>query len=760
MDQKQSLVIELEKDWKFCRGEVKRWRRLDHDTCYNTTKAGQDAGDMAIFRGENPWQTLSIPHDWSTAEASDPSESPDNGFKPRGIGWYYIDIPLPEYAEDAFIQLEFEGIMGESVVYVNGVLAARSESGYTGFSLDISDYVLPGETATIIVSVDNTRWEGWWYEGAGIYRPARIRILPPVHLRHLGTFARASRDGDHWNVRVSSDVDSSLEAAAQAELRWTLRDSDGATVAEARASLDVPPYGSAAAEASAAIGNPQLWSPDAPRLYALEAALWAEDRCVETQTVPLGFREIEWTDHGMFINGRLTPVRGICCHQDHAGVGIAVTKSVIRYRIQKLKAMGCNAYRCAHHCPSDYLLQVCDELGMLVMVENRHYRTSDEVMAQLDHLTLLSRNHPSVFLYSLFNEEPWQAEKRGRRMAAKMLRRIRINDDTRPVTAAMNGGVLTRENASDVLDVAGMNYFIDDYNTYARRRPGHPMVGTENGPLYATRGIYKSDPEAQVYDSYGLNTAFFGQRLQETMEAVEAAPHVAGLFVWGGFDYRGEPQPFEWPSVVSHWGLTDNCGFEKDTFYMLKSYYSDPDHLMLHLLPHWNWPEGETVRVCAMTNCDTVQLFLNDRPLERQTVVRRRAEWQVPFEPGVIRAVTEKDGVVLTEEVRTAGAPARIEVIDAAPATDYDASIINVYLTDAKGVPVPGRAHDRAVRYDVHSGTLIGVGNGDPNGTQPDLAHETPTFCGRCQAIIRPDAGGHVRVTVSADGLPPVEISR
>ena len=387
------------------------------------------------------------------------------------------------------------------------------------------------------------------------------------------------------------------------------------------------------------------------------------------------------------------------------GVGIAVTRSLLRYRVAKLKAMGCNAYRCAHNCPSRELLEICDDLGMMVMAENRHYRSSEEVMRQLDELTLLFRNHPSVFLYSLFNEEPWQAESRGRRIAARMLRRVRMHDDTRAVTAAMNGGVLTRRNASDVLDAAGMNYFIDDYMTYARRRPGHPMVGTENGPLYATR----------IRQLWPHHRALRPAPARDD-EAVEAAPHVAGLFVWGGFDYRGEPQPFEWPSVFSHWGLMDNCGFEKDTFYMLKSYYSDPNQRMVHLLPHWNWSEGERVRVCAMTNCDSAKLFLNGREVGEGKAARNRVEWQIPFEPGALRVEAYGDGEMLADEVRTAGLAAALEVVDAASAEEYDSSIINVRLMDENGVPVPGRDADRLVRFEVKRGEIIGAGNGDPNG--------------------------------------------
>ncbi|MDO4548615.1 MAG: glycoside hydrolase family 2 TIM barrel-domain containing protein [Clostridia bacterium] len=716
---------------------------------------------MKVFLEDNPWIPIELPHDWNTSQPSDPEAYPSNGFKPRGVAWYYNEFDMPEFGDDACVLLEFEGVMGECVVYVNGVLSQRNESGYTGFFTDVSDYLLPGQKNMIVVSVDNRRWEGWWYEGAGIYRPARLYIKPVIHFSHMKTFVRPQLQCGDWQVHIKSEIDNCRELDSSFCVESRILNANGDCVASIAEESRIPALGTATVNASVLVADPDLWSTQTPNLYTLENRLIVNGGCVETELIPFGFRDIQWTDHGMFINGKLTPVRGICCHQDHAGVGAAVTQSLTRYRVARLKEMGCNAYRCAHHCPSRYLLQVCDEMGMLVMAENRHYRVSDEVMKQLDALTLLCRNHPSVFLYSLFNEEPWQAESRGRRMAERMLGRIRINDDSRAITAAMNGGVLTKENASDVLDVAGMNYYIDDYMTYAARRPGHPMLGTENGPLYATRGIYHSDPQTQVYDSYGLNTAPFGQKLQQTMEAVEAAPHVAGLFVWGGFDYRGEPQPFEWPSVFSHWGLTDNCGFKKDTFYMLKSYYSDADKPMLHLLPHWNWNPGETVRVCAMTNCDTVRLYLNDRPFEgEKKVVRNRVEWQVPYEPGTIRAQGAKGEQMIEDEVRTAGIPSVIEVSDAAPEKDFDSAIINVCLLDDKGVPVPGRNTDREIRFQVMRGELIGSGNGDPNGIQPDITDHISTFCGRCQAIIRPDAEGRVNVNVLCEGLPRVSYMR
>ncbi len=743
-------TIDLTGAWQFCPGDAVRWARVDHQACYDATKAGGELGDLALFLQGNPWREVSVPHDWCTELASAPDNHPSNGFKARGRGWYYRKFFLSELSEGETVLLEFEGVMGESEVYVNGTRAMRSFSGYTGFFCDVTNYALFGEENLVAVSVDTTRWEGWWYEGAGIYRPVRAMVQPAVHFGHLSTFVHATRaQGDRWETCVETSIECAARGAFDLTVECSIEDASGAILASTQTAASVRAYGSSEIKVEVPLENPALWSPDAPNLYRLVARLLEGGKQIDRQSVRFGYREIAWTDHGMFINGERTPVKGICCHQDHAGVGIAVPRSLNRYRIEKLKAMGCNAYRCAHNAVSEDFLDLCDELGMLVMAENRHFTASDETLHELDSLVLRARNHPAVFLYSLFNEEPWQAEPRGKRIAETLLRRVRALDPTRPVTAAMNGGVLTRENASDVLDVAGMNYYIEDYGTYAARRPGHPMVATENGPIYATRGIYQSDPTRQVYDCYGTTTAFFGQRLEDTMEAVEAAPHVAGLFMWGGFDYRGEPQPFEWPSVFSHWGFHDNCGFEKDTAFLLKSYYARGK--MLHLLPHWNWKPDETVRVCAFTNCPSVRLYLNDRLIGEEAVKRNRAEWAVPFEPGTLRAEADVDGATLVDSVTTAGTPAHIELLNAAKGPDADTLILNVSLVDGRGMHVPD--DDRTVRISIEGGILLGSGNGDPNGTQPDRSPVQTTFAGRCQFIARP-LQPSARVKISSEGLP------
>lgn len=752
MIQNSTVAIPLMRGWKFCLGNVKRWERIDHTVTYLTTKTGHELGDEDIFVSRNPWRDVILPHDWNTGQLSSPEFMPSNGFKPRGEGWYYTDVPLPNFGGDAFALLEFEGVMGECEIYVNGVLAVRGFSGYTAFRADISDYILPGQTARIAVHVDNSRWEGWWYEGAGIYRPVTLYLCPAVHLKHRSLFVNPVPGDAGWTVRISGIVENSGSEDARACIRLHTAFGDAGTEA------CIPAYGESPFEAVITAADPALWSPDSPVLYDLDAVLALCGEEIQRESVRFGFRKIEWTDHGMYLNGKPLPVHGICCHQDHVGVGIALNRSLLRMRVRRLKEMGCNALRCAHNCPSDDLLRACDELGLFVMAENRHLRSSEEVLSQVDEMALVCRNHPSVFLYSLFNEELWQSELRGKKITLRLLRRLKETDPTRAVTAAQSGGVLASENPSDVLDVAGINYSIGDYMPYAVRRPGHPMLATENGPVYATRGVYKNDAAAQVYDSYGLNWPAFGNELAETMEAVGAAPHVAGVFVWGGFEYRGEPQPFEWPSVFSHWGICDNCGFPKDVFWLLKSWYTDEP--VLHLLPHWDHKPGETVRVCVFSNCDSAELFLNGVSLGRKPVIRRRAEWEVPFAAGRLSVTGSKDGVTVTDEVRTPGVPARLLAEDASEDADFDCSVINITLTDAQGVPLPGDATDRDVTFTVHTGRLVGAGNGDPNGLQPDVTSVIRTFHGKCQALVLPDAEGRVHVTVSAVGLGEAQIVR
>ena len=721
--------LPLVKGWKFHLGEIERWKQIPITLSHETSKAGGEIKELDLFGERTKWKPVDLPHDWLVEQPYDKAAYPAGGFKKRGTGWYHLSFELPKIPIGN-ARLVFDGVLGNCVVYVNGVAAVRNFSGYNRFSCEVGDYLLPGRENSLALYVDARRWEGWWYEGAGLYRPVRIEFRGALCFEREKAFLCGKKKNDCWSVVTQLQV-VGLNGGEGASISVCLMDEEGRTVGEkilaAREATDI----------QIPIPNAKLWSPEDPYLYTVLYRLTANGEVIDSFEKQIGLRTVEWKkDEGMYLNGRPYKVKGICCHQDHAGVGAAVTKEIMEYRLSVLKELGVNAYRCAHHAPPEELLTLCDKIGILVMVENRHFAVSEDVLRQLDSLVYLSRNHPSVFMYSLFNEEPWQKEERGRRIAAKMRQRILTLDNTRAIIGAQNGGTLEKSNASDSLDIIGINYFLADYEKTHWRTPDKVILGTENCPTYATRGVYKTVQEKQIFANYGDEWGDFSESLEETMETVLAKPYVAGCFAWCGFDYRGEPTPYGWPSVISHWGFCDNCGFLKDTAWLLAAWYQEK--LTVHLLPHWNWKKGETVRVCAYTNGDTAELFLNGRSLGEKTVNRRRAEWKIPFEKGAICVRVRRGNEEAFAEVKTAGRSTRIlleNVTTVGP--DKSAYIINVQAADSAGVTVPD--YSGSISFALTGGRILGVGNGDPNNHSGEKADRIKLFHGRAQIIITAD---------------------
>jgi len=739
--------LKLDKGWKFHLGQVRRMNELQHDDTYSACKAGGALGNTDMFLNKNYWQDIQVPHDWQTTLPLDPGEATARGYKPRGVGWYYVKFRLPDMPiENA--RLVFEGVMGQCVVYVNGTIAVRNFSGYNRFSCEVGSYLLPNADNLIAVFVDATTFEGWWYEGAGLYRPVYIEFRDTVRLDVPDCFVRGSQKCQTWEVDADLKIlglDTDIE---DIHVRVQLKDPKGNMIAHRRLpaeehlALQIP------------VEEPQLWSPEKPALYTFVCMLMKGEECLENIEIPVGLRSITWcADTGMDLNGAHYRVKGICCHQDHAGVGVAVTSELMEYRIARLKSFGINAYRCAHHAVSEKLLEICDRLGMLVMVENRHFSVSEDTLKQLEALVRVSRNHPSVFLYCIYNEEVfWQAEERGYRMARQMRAHVRALDDTRAVTAAMNGGVLAEVNVSDALDVIGMNYDMNVYEECHRRTPHKTILGTENCPTFATRGVYISDDKEQVFNSYGDHWASFGESIEECMECVEEKAYNAGCFAWSGFDYYGEPEPYSWPSVMYQGGIMDICGFEKDTAYELAAWYNE--ELLVHLLPHWNWQDNEEVRVCAFTNADTAELFVNGQSMGEKTVNRRRAEWKIPFKAGMICVKARKGEEVVYDEVHTAGVPSKLIMEDVTPReSGENLRIINISVTDARGTIIPD--FNEEVWFRVRKTAILGVGNGNPNGHQSNIDSHIELFHGRAQLLV---TAGEGTIVACCEGLPDAEI--
>jgi len=712
-------------NWKFHKGEIKLWDIPDHNACYNATKAGRMLGNGLSYIENNDWQDVTVPHDFCILDKADPEKGAEsNGYKVRGVGWYYTSFDLPD-GIDGDVWLEFEGVASRADVYVNGSIVTRHYSSYTGFFAEISDFLYSTDNI-IAVRADNLRLEGWWYEGAGIYRPARLHFTSGAYFMPMETHIKQTSRGDKWSV----DADVKVIGTSEYTVSARLSDADGNIIYEGNLPFDVD--------------TPKLWSPDLPYLYSLELSLICGGEICGREEHRIGFRTVKWrTDGGMFINGKRTFVKGICNHQDHAGVGWAVPALLIRYRLEKLKKMGCNAYRCAHHNVSAEFLSICDELGIMVMNENRNFVSNEETLDEIRYMVKNSRNHPSVFLYSLLNEEPLQKEAVGKRIADRLKAAILELDTDRAITGAINGAEnIEGKSAADTVDVMGMNYSIFAYEKLYERQK-KVILGTENGPVYATRGVYASDKTAQIYGSYGDELTAFGQSYEDTLRAVKAHDYIAGVFLWSGFDYHGEPQPFTWPSVVSHWGMCDICGFEKDIYYHVMSFYSDEP--MIHVLPIWqDFEEGEPVRVATFTNCPKVRLYIGGDMIGEADVTDNRAEFTVPYKKGTLTAEGIGDGISVSDSVSSAG---EFSSLDCKVRTDGRYKIIDITAVDERFVHV--NAVSDTVSVSVSGGRVIGCGNGDPNAPLDCCADTVPMFHGKCQFIIE-GIDGDAAVTVTS----------
>ncbi len=718
---------------------------------HDTTKAGGRIGNEEYWKNNNEWKPITIPHDWCCDLKADPKYDPANAYKERSVGWYYTEIDIP--VGDYITFLSFDGVANHCEVYVNGLLAIRHFSGYTGFEFDISDYILEGQKTTIAVRASIKQWEGWWYEGGGMYRPVTVWFKNRVHLKNMDTSVKSIlKDDNMWNLQVESTVCNCTQEMTEAQLVYELKDAKGNIISNVT-HIDKLTTGENLVTVDFDVKSPLLWSPDSPCLYNMcISVVWGRE-ILDEETITFGFRDIKWLpDKGMYLNGNHCMINGICCHQDHGGIGTAVSEDVARYRIKRLKGMGANAYRCAHHNPSKELLKVCDEEGMFVLAENRHFSTADEVVAQVEYLAKNCRNHPCVFAYSLFNEEKlWQHEIRGKKMSAKLKEIIDKLDGTRAVTAAINYKICDEGNASEVLDLAGLNYQVNEYQNYHNIYKNKVIIGTENAPIYATRGVYKQDDEKQIFNCYGDVHPRFCESLVETMDAMYAAPWVAGVFLWSGFDYRGEPTPYRWPTVLSHWGLTDNCGFEKDTYYLVKAYYSKEP--FVHILPHWNHSKDEVVRVAVFTNCSEVTLFLNGIEIGKEEVFFHKAEFSVPFKEGILTAEGLCGESVVTDCVRTTSVPEKLccQVVEGK--TDR---VINVWLEDSNNNMIPDA--DNTISILLNGAELIGSANGNPNADIGDKNTSVPLFFGKCQFIIRVRKGEKAEVEISSGGFETQKI--
>jgi beta-galactosidase len=735
-------------------------------------KSGNMVKAAAVNFDDSSWQKIDLPHDWAI-ELPFHEDKPliQHGSKPLGrnypdtsIGWYRRLLEIPASDRGRRLRLEFDGVFRHAMVIFNGHYLGENFSGYAPFHYDVTDFANYGARNSILVRVDASLNEGWFYEGAGIYRHVWLTKLHPVHVALWGTFVRAEVQNGRAALRITTEVRNDSDAEASLHIGSTIVDSKGNTVASVQpAPVPAAAWKTLEAEHTLEVRNPSLWSVEQPDLYKLITTVEVQGVAVDSYETEFGIRTLRFdVDQGFFLNGKPVKIKGTCNHQDHAGVGAALPDRIQYYRIERLKEMGSNGYRTSHNLPTPELLDACDRLGMLVMDETRMMSSNPEGLSQLERLIRRDRNHPSVVIWSLGNEEPEQGSERGFRMFTTMKRLARRLDPTRLVTAAQNGG--WGKGISGVVDVFGVNYHDNDVDGYHRDHPQQPMIGTETASTVSTRGIYANDKEKGYVSAYDVNYPPWATTAENWWSIYDARPYMAGGFAWTGFDYRGEPTPYGWPCINSHFGIMDMCGFPKDNFFYYQAWWGSKP--VVHLFPHWNWPgkEGQEIEVWCHSNLDRVELFLNGRSVGSQNVVKdKHLMWKVKYEPGSLEAHGYRGTTqVLTDKRETTGPAAAIVLRPdrkQISADGEDVSMVTVELIDAKGRAVPIAGNE--VSFNVTgTGRLLGVGNGDPSSHESDKAGKRRAFNGLCMAIVQASKqAGDVVVEASAPGLKGASVT-
>ena len=755
--------LTLDYGWLFHLGDIPFPVIKGQGPSYENAKAGRAWGAAAPECDDSEWRTLDLPHDWAVEGPFDPNENPTQGYRPRGIGWYRRHFKLDKSDQGKHFELQFDGVATQCVVWVNGILAHRNWCGYNSFNIDITPFAKFGDDVnTIAVRVDANPMEGWWYEGAGIYRHTWLVKRSPVHVVTDGIFANPIRNADgSWTVPIEATLGNFDTTAVEVDVEATLIDPTGSVVHRASATVTVNPLEESTVRIEIPVDSPQLWSVDEPALYKVRTTVRRDGQEVDQVVTRCGFRTIRFDpDQGFFLNDQPLKLKGVCNHQDHAGVGVAVPDSLWEYRIRRLKEMGANAYRCAHHPPSAEFLDACDRLGLLVMDENRNFNTTPEYMRLLEWLVRRDRNHPSVILWSVFNEEPMQGTQQGYEMVRRMATAVKQLDRTRPVTAAQSNSMFNRFNASQAADVAGFNYQHEAYDQYHVANPTKPIISSEDTSAVMTRGEYSTDRNRAVLNSYDTEFQPWGTTHRNAWKAIAERPFVAGSFVWTGFDYHGEPQPLEWPATGSSFGCLDLCGFPKSAYYIRQALWID-DRPILQLLPHWNWPgrDGEPIHVMALTNAETVELVLNGKPIGEKSVDKyEMVSWDVPYEPGKLEAIAKDNGrEVARFAVETTGPPVALQLLADRPSLagdGCDAQPITVQAVDAHGRPVP--TANLPVHFDLTGpGAIIGLGNGDPTCHEPEKGDRRSLFNGLAQVVIQSESRSSGQIKLPHIGRRP-----
>ncbi len=787
--------FDIDKDFGFGSGTQLQFAKLEP-----SPYGGHGIPATLLRFDDSGWKDIQIPHDWTVDLPYDfeQDERIGNryGYKVVGreypetsIGWYRKNFKIEKGDEGKRLVVEFDGVFRNSMLWVNGFYIGRHWSGYSGFSFDISDFLVYGEENIITLRVDATLHEGWFYEGAGINKEVCLIKTTPLHIADVGPYIRTSIANGHAQVGLSTTIQNEDFEDKVVFVKHEIFDANGKRVAKGQSGkVLLKKRKEKVFEQKLKVNAPNLWSVEHPNRYLLVTRLYSGTTLLDSYKTKFGIRSLEFTaDNGFFLNGKRVQLNGVCIHQNFAGVGSALSEALHCYRLKLLKEMGVNAVR-SHYPFSKSMLNACDSLGMLVMDETRTAGSTPDALGQVKWMVANHRNHPSIIIWSMANEEGGtQRNIIGRRYMKKMVAEAHKYDSTRLVTAGVNAwGSKVDFGFAQEIDVMGFNYSLDFIDEYHKNHPNQPVIGTEVGNATVTRGFYEFAEDNNAFAiSDGLGGYYMPEDEEEgtievqghlaanmvrsnsgayrTVKFYAERPWLAGSFLWTGFDYNGEVYPSKKPNNSSQFGAMDLCGFPKPLYYHYQSWWTDKP--VLKMAQHWNWQgmEGKDISVLIHSNCDEIELFLNGQSLGKKKLEKYGyLNWNLKYAPGNLIALGYKNGEkVIEDKLVTTGSPFKLKLTPDKTTlkTDgKDVSVIKVEVLDKDGniVPLAGNK----IKFEIEGdGKILGTGNGNPSSPEIDSKPYRKAFNGK--AIVLIQAGynkGEIKISAYSESLEGDEI--
>lgn len=750
----------LNDGWQFHKGDIFVDRPATKGPIYDQSKTERKKiGPASYLYPDNYcsndriageyWMTCQLPHDYIIDQDNDKKQNKAHGYFRYDNAWYRKHFTLPQGCEDKRVLLRFDGIAGNSTIYLNGCLLHHNYSAYNTFEVDISDLAYRDKENVLAVYVNTQEFEGWWYQGGGIYRDVYLVITEPVAIDLWGVYAPSRKiDKNLWQIDFETTVvNTDYEDCAVTAESYVI-DAIGNCVAKADGCGNIPARGKQTLRYSCTVSSPLLWDCDNPNLHTVKTLLKCNHNEIDKSITRIGFRTVELSaENGLLLNGKKILIKGVCAHQDFGITGLAVPDNIAKYKMQLIKEMGANSYRTSHYQQTAAYLDACDELGLMVMDESRWFESTKESLEQLESLLRRDRNRPSVIFWSTSNEEPFHVTEVGKRLHKAIYAHIRKFDKLRPITAAVDKTPDLCKIYDDC-DVVGINYNLNLYDTVHEQNPDKLIFASECCATGTTRDWhFPSESDGRRRDKDADTNSCFLSR-ERTWKFLMERPYVIGGFQWAAVEHRGEAT---WPAICSKSGALDLFLQKKGAFYQNKSHWTDAP--MVHIVPHWNFNgmEGQEIPVTVYTNCDEVELFLNGESLGRQAIEKYgHGQWNVTYVPGTLEVKGYRDDTLVAGHIRTTtGKPEtlRLTLDNNCAANGRDVALITCECLDKNGTPVPDAAE--FVQFSTEApGKILGTGSDHCDHNNVTLPHRK-MYMGKIRSAVQP-AKGQRSLTLTA----------